>query len=118
MGMDYVFAGSASYPRFNNELEEIVKIFGGKTITNRKPKEQCDMIEYFMEEPLDYALPKGTPNVFIKWSNDPYSDLTSSETKDLFNFMKPEWNKVKNVSHQIADELESLVDYNMGWSIN
>ena len=30
MGMDYQFAGSASYPRFNDELKAVVELFGGK----------------------------------------------------------------------------------------
>lgn len=37
MGMDYVWSGSASYPRFTAELIEVAEIFGG----------QCDRLQYF-----------------------------------------------------------------------
>ena len=46
MGMDYIYAGSVSYPRFNDEVKGIVELFGGKMVTNRKPQEECNIIEY------------------------------------------------------------------------
>lgn len=29
MGMDYQYSGSASYPRFDKEIFEVVKLLGG-----------------------------------------------------------------------------------------
>lgn len=118
MGMDYRFAGSASYPRFNDEVKGIVKLFKGKMVTNRKPQEECTITEYFMEKPLNYTFPKGTPMVFMKWANNPYEDLSEKETKELYNFLKPKWKNVEKISHQIAYELETLVDTNWSWSIH
>ena len=118
MGMDYRSVGSASYPRFNDELKGIVELFGGKMVTNRKPKEQCTMVEYFMEEPLRYEMPEGTPASVIKWVNNPYAeDFTAEETKEIYNFLKPKWNKVKAISGQIAEELRCCVYDETNWSI-
>lgn len=118
MGMDYRFAGSASYPRFNDEVKAIVELFGGKMQTNRKPREECTMVEYFMEEPLKYTFPEGTPEVLSKWANDPYSDLTVKETQELYSVLKTKWKKVEKASDQIAEELSILHSGRMKWHIS
>ena len=82
MGMDYRYAGSASYPRFNDEVKGIVELFGGKMVTDRKPQEECTLIEYFMEKPLKYSFPEGTNKVFMKWANDPFESENPSMTVD------------------------------------
>ena len=117
MGMDYKYCGSASYPRFNDEVKGIVELFGGKMITNRKPKEQCTMVEYFMEEPLKYDFPKGTPEVFIKWANNPYGKFTRKETKEIYNFIKSKKRLAEKISHQIIGEFECCVEDNCAWKI-
>jgi len=118
MGMDYKFCGSATYPRFNDELKGIVELFGGKIITNRKPKEQCSMVEYFMEEPLKYEMPEGTPASVIKWVNHPYAeDFTVEETKEIYNFLHIKWRKVEAISGQIAEELRCCVLEEEPWEI-
>lgn len=118
MGMDYYYAGSSSYPRFNDEVKSIVELFDGKMVSDRKPQEECTVVEYFMEKPLSYSFPETVPPEFIKWANDPYEDLTVGETKTIFEFMKPKWDKVKELSHQIALEFESLVEWDEGWEIH
>lgn len=121
MGMDYLFSGSASYPRFNDELSKIVELFGGSIVTNRKPANECTMVEYFMEAPLKYIFKEGTPGVFIKWANDPYGDYNSftfEETKELYIFLKTKWNKVKEISSQIANELKTCYQNKCPWSIS
>ena len=117
MGMAYKYGSSASYPRFNNEVKQIVELFGGWMITNRKPKEQCTMVEYFMEEPLKYHFLKNTPFVFKKWANDPFGEFTVKETKKIYDFLKTKWRKVKEISPQIADEFKCCVEYNDYWEI-
>lgn len=117
MGMDYIYAGSASYPRFNDEVKGIVELFGGKMVTNRKPQEECNIIEYFMEKPLKYSFPDGTNKIFMKWANDPFESLTEKETKELINFMKPKWEEARKISDQIIYELECLDD-DSGWCIS
>ena len=118
MGMDYKYAGSASYPRFNDEVEGIAKLFGAQTITNRKPQEECTMLEYFMEDPLEYKFPDGTPDILVKWANDPYNEnFTKGETKELYDILKTKWDEVKRISNQIAYELETCVACYEAWDI-
>lgn len=117
MGMDYQFAGSASYPRFNDELKAVVELFGGKMQTNRKPHEDCTLIEYFMEKPLEYVFPEGTPKVLWKWANNPYDDLTVDETEELYSILKTKWKKVKKASEQIAQEFTILHSLKSNWYI-
>lgn len=42
MGMDYQYAGSASYPRFDRELCEIVKVFGGIETAHLKERKETE----------------------------------------------------------------------------
>ena len=37
MGMDYIWSGSASYPRFNRELEEVAKALGARKVSDVEP---------------------------------------------------------------------------------
>lgn len=37
MGVDYVWSGTASYPRFNRELEEVAKVLGARKVSDVKP---------------------------------------------------------------------------------
>lgn len=118
MGMDFRYAGSASYPRFNDEMKKIVELFGGEMTSKRKPQEECTIVEYFMEEPLEYKMPEGTPDYFIKFVNDPYAeDFTVKETKEIFEFIKPKLEEVRVISSQIVSELETLVENEEPWDI-
>ena len=118
MGMDFIFCGSASYPRFNDEMKKIVELFDGVMITQRKPASECTMSEYFMEEPLKYEFKEGTPKVFMKWANNPYGKFTLKETKEVYTFLKTKWRKVEKISPQIAQELEGCCRYKCAWSIS
>lgn len=117
MGMDYQFVGSATYPRFNDEVKGIVELFGGKMITNRKPKEQCTMVQYFMEKPLRYKFLWNTPFAFKKWANEPYGKFTLKETKKIYEFLKTKEKEVKRISEQILEEFSCCVMYNEPWQI-
>jgi len=118
MGMDYQFAGSASYPRFNDEVKGIVELFGGKLNMYRKPKEKCTMVEYFMEEPLKYKYPHNFPFVLKKWANDPYGKFTAKETKKIYKVLLTKEEEVKNISGQILEEFKCCVIYNEAWQIS
>ena len=118
MGMDYKYCGSASYPRFNNELKGIVELFGGKVITNRKPQNECTMVEYFMEEPLKYEMPEGTPEVFVNWINNPYKHLCYTKVKKIYTFMEPKIDEARDISYQIIGELESCIACKDSWDIS
>lgn len=110
MGMDYKYMGSASYPRFNDELEGIVKLLGGKTITKRKSQENCTIVEYFMEETLEYKMPKDAPKAVCKWVNNPYGSFNFDETYDIYTYLIPKKKEIEKISPQIIGELQSCID--------
>lgn len=102
MGMDYYYAGSASYPRFNSEVCAVAEVFGGIKKENIKA--------------LEFVFPEGTSETLVKWFNNIYDEFTAEETKEVWGCVSkhPE---IKDISSQIWRELEYLVEDNEGWSI-
>lgn len=118
MGMDYRYAGSASYPRFDRELCAVAEVFGGIKTEHLKQREQTEN-----ERPLGYwfgflssddskipkfVFPEGTNETLVKWFNDPYSDdFTAKETVVIWEQISihPE---IEEISYQIWHELEEL----------
>ena len=49
MGMDYQYAGSASYPRFDRELCEVAKVLGGVETAHLKERKETET-----ERPFGY----------------------------------------------------------------
>lgn len=127
MGMDYQYAGSASYPRFDEELCEVAKIFGGVETAHLKERRETEserpLGHWFgflssddSEEPK-FIFPEGTDSVLIKWFNDVYNrNFTTEETRIVWeNISKhPE---IENISSQIWDELKVLYEENESWEI-
>lgn len=126
MGMDYSWAGSASYPRFDREICSVVEVFGGIKTEHLKEREETES-----ERPFGYwfgfmssdnssvskfIFPKGTNEVLVKWFNNIYDDLSVEDTKIVWEHISahPE---IKEISDQLWYELEMLVKYNEGWSI-
>ena len=101
MGMDYVWSGSASYPRFNKEIENIVKVFGRKSI---------------IEEPW-FTFPEKTNTILVNWLNQPFNDLTEEETKVIWEAVR-RYSEIKEISWQIWNELEKCVEFESGWYIH
>lgn len=126
MGMDYSWAGSASYPRFDREICSVVEVFGGIKTEHLKEREETEG-----ERPLGYwfgfmssdnssmpkfIFPKGTNEVLIKWFNNIYDDLSEEDTKIVWEHISahPE---IKEILDQLWYELEMLSKYDEGWSI-
>ena len=126
MGMDFQYAGSASYPRFDRELCAVAEVFGGVKTEHLKEREVTEN-----ERPLGYwfgflssdnsdlpkfAFPEGTNDVLVKWFNNIYDDFSEEETKIVLENIQshPE---IQDISHQIWDELEMLVENDEGWGI-
>lgn len=127
MGMDYQYAGSASYPRFNRELECVVKIFGGvlKAEIQEKIKEVPEgTIDWWFGKPLTddegekYIFPEEMSSTFMKWVNHPYDDLSLEETKEIYEILLTHQREVENVSIQIMQEFDYLVNYDEYWHIS
>ena len=98
MGMDYSYAGSASYSRFREELCEVARIFNW-TINERK-----------------FVFPDGTNEILVKWFNSIYDEFTLEETETIWAHVSthPE---IKDISSQIWYELEISIKLNEPWRI-
>ena len=127
MGMDYSYAGSASYPRFDRELCAAAEVFGGVKTEHLKEREATEnerLLGYWFgflssddTDNKKFVFPKETNEVLVKWFNNIYGeDFTIEETKTIWECIKnhPEINEI---SHQIWYELETLVDCNEAWYI-
>ena len=128
MGMDYRYAGSCSYPRFDRELCEVAAVFGGQKTDHLKERENTEN-----ERPLGYwfgfmssdqsslpkfVFPEGTDEVLVKWFNDIYSeDFDEEETKHIWELIQthPE---IEEISWQIWNELKTSVELNDYWYIH
>lgn len=126
MGMDYSWAGSASYPRFDRELCAVAEVFGGIKTEYLKEREVTEN-----ERPLGYwfgflssddsnntkfVFPVGTNETLIKWFNNIYGDFTVEETQTIWNHVSthPE---IEDISCQIWYELEMLTENDEAWYI-
>lgn len=126
MGMDYQYAGSASYPRFDRELCAIAEIFGGIKTDHLKGREKTEhercMGYWFGFLSSDdsneekFVFPENTNSILTKWFNNIYEDFTKEETLVVWENIS-EHKEIKYISSQIWDELEELVDCGEGWSI-
>ncbi len=126
MGMDYRYAGSASYPRFNKEMEKVAKLFGAidsKELKENKEKykDGINWVDHMFGKEHDvdirYVFPKDTPEVLVKFFNHPYDDLTVEETKEVHDLLEPKREQIEEIANQIMYELDDLVLYEESWSI-
>lgn len=101
MGMNYVWSDSASYVRFEIELTEIAKIFGGQRRIRR---------------PI-FIFPDGTNESLVKWFNNVYEYFTKEETKIIWELISA-YPEIKEISLQIWNELEKCVEFESGWYIH
>ncbi len=124
--MDYQYAGSTSYPRFDRELCAVAEVFGGlKTdhLKNRIETEQDCSLDYWFgflssdnSKEDKFVFPQNTDNILIKWFNNIYDEFTDEETLNIWKNIS-EHQKIKDISSQIWNELKTLVEYGEGWSI-
>lgn len=125
MGMDYLFNGSASYPRFNKELTAVVSLFGGYVLEELKKKQEETpegSIDWWFGKPMSDADEKfvfkdEVPEIFKKWANHPYDDFTFDETKEIFKLLETKADAVKEASEQMYHEFELLIACECAWMI-
>lgn len=120
MGMDYKFAGSSSYSRFEDEIREVVKLFYGISLVELpddtdKVFYPFGYINYISDSSDKFEFPQGTNEAVIKWLNHPYDERTPDETKCIWDAVKGFGDKVPV---KIYCELKSLVECGMGWDIS
>lgn len=126
MGMDFNYAGSSSYPRFDRELCEVAKVFGGMKTEHLKERELTEnersfgyWFGFMSSDNSDlpkFIFPEDTNDTLVKWFNHVYDELTEEETRMIWEYVSAH-EEVKDISGQIWNELEELVEYNEGWSI-
>lgn len=128
MGMDYIYAGSSSYQRFENEICDIAYLLGGKLKEPYKERlEQADLknnlyifgllnVSDADRQSDKFEFPSEVNEVVVDWLNHPYKVYDVEKTKIIWEFISkhPE---IKDISSQIWKELESLVEFEEGWSI-
>ena len=126
MGMDYQYAGSASYPRFDRELCSIAEIFGGIKTEHLKEREVTEnerpfgyWFGFLSSDSSDlpkFLFPEDTNEVLVKWFNNVYDEFSEEETKIVWEHISahPE---IEEISSQLWYELEMLVKYDEEWSI-
>lgn len=127
MGMDYRYAGSASYPRFDRELCDIAKIFSGIETAHLKERKETENERPFgywfgflssddSKEPK-FIFQKETNEVLVRWFNDVYNEnFTLEDTRTIWNHIS-EHPEIREISSQIWNELESLCEDNEAWCI-
>ena len=99
MGMDYCYSGSASYSRFNEELNKVAEVFGGVRHRGK------------------FTFPAETNDTLKKWFNDIYGEsFTEKETKIVWMCIS-QHPEIKDISHQIWRELETCVMFDEGWQV-
>lgn len=126
MGMDYNYAGSASYPRFDEELCAVAEVLGGvqtEHLKQRKATENERVLGYWFgflssddSNNKKFYFPQGTNEVIIRWFNNIYETFTPYETKIIWETISKH-PQIKEISRQIWYELEKLVEFNEGWDI-
>lgn len=126
MGMDYMYSGSASYPRFDRELCAVAEIFGGIKTEHLKERERtendrpCGYWFGFLSSDdsneAKFVFPNGTNEVLVKWFNNIYEIFTVEETKTVWELISKH-TEIKEISSQIWNELKMCVEMDEGWLI-
>ena len=122
MGMDYQYAGSASYDRFGQEVDLVAKMFGGvqtPEFVQHQLAVKNGTVDWWMGKQhkftgRKYQFPKDTNEVFIKWVENPYAMLTKEETLEVHSVLV---RKYGSIPIQILNEFETLVTLEECWYI-
>lgn len=126
MGMDYRYAGSASYPRFDEELCKVAKVLGGietEHLKERRDTENDRPLGHWFgflssdhSDKTKFVFPDGTNETLVRWFNNVYDYFTAEETRVVWSCIS-EHPEIEDISDQIWYELYMLNKFNEGWSI-
>lgn len=126
MGMSYEYAGSASYPRFDEEVCAVAAVFGGvktKELEKRQESMRKDTFDYWFghyisgnENEERFAFSEDANEVVAKWLNNIYEPRTAAETKEIWDNVRVNY-EIKDISSQIWNELKERYLRDEGWEI-
>ena len=126
MGMSYEYAGSASYPRFDEEVCAVAAVFGGVKTEKLKKREKAApkgtlnwwFGSYISDDPNKprFVFPESTNETIAKWLNNIYEPRTAAETKEIWECVRARY-EIRVISDQIWEELKKRVHYDEGWEI-
>lgn len=128
MGMDFQWAGSASYPRFDRELCSVAEVFGGIKTEHLKIREAAENERPFghwfgflssdHSDDAKFIFPEETNPILVKWFNNIYSgDFTIEETQTIWEQIS-KYPEIKEISYQIWYELNTLIEENDAWYVS
>ena len=133
MGMDYRYAGSASYSRFDEEITKVAEILGGKLNPeyqkllddiHRAEKENPNVFYAFGtlnasakdRQAEKYEFPEEFDSIVKDWLNHPYKEQTIPDTIHIWEIIRDHPN-VKEASEQIWYELQQCGVRGVNWYI-
>lgn len=122
MGMSYEYAGSASYPRFYEEVCAVAAVFGGVKTKDLKQREKAapkgTINWWFSDDPNKprFIFPNCANETIVKWINNIYEPRTVEETKEIWKHVCIR-HEIKDISRQIWNELRERCLRNEGWEI-
>ena len=118
MGVDFKWGGSASYPRYYEEVQEIAtKCFGAK-LNEQFVKDEAKVVKSLLntsymfgevhERDDKFIFPEGTPDVIVRFCQKPVVECYDARAMwDAFS-KHPE---IKEISDQIWDEVKTCAEY-------
>lgn len=127
MGMGYRHAGSASYPRFEDELRLVAAALGCRETERlgelRKASEEKPFGYWFGcmygddAHRAKFDVPDGLPEAVARWLNDPYGRRTPEETREIWSAVSARPG-IEKLSPQMWSELRYLAGRGEGWEIS
>jgi hypothetical protein len=124
MGVDFKWGGSASYPRYYEEVEEIaVKCFGATlnpdfTIDEKKVQKSLINPTYMFgtvhERPDKFFFPEGTPEAVVKFCKEPCELHAAKPLWEEFK-QHPE---IEEISDQIWNEVKCCAKYGEDYHVS
>jgi hypothetical protein len=104
MGVDYKWGGSTGGSRFRQEIDRVVKLFGGKRVEESKG-------------PNKFWLPDGTNPCVVKFFDHLYGPLSIDETKEVWNeFQKHP--QIKKIMPDMWNEFKCDATYGEGFELS
>lgn len=124
MGVDFFFSGSASYPRYYEEVEKIAVQCFGATLSNKfvkdekKVKKNLLNPEYMFgsvhDRPDKFIFPKETPKIIVEFCREPVDkEYNARELWKVFQ-KHPE---IEDISFQIWNEVKGCAECSYSYEV-